>query len=485
MKTMRTLKNYEHFSKEYRTNESTKLNENIFSDFFKKVGIFFKSFFGKHAWVYYALYLQKKGKLPKGIDFICPPTYAKSSKLPSDKEIEEFENQDEDIDNVSIVPNSNVNKEKLETNDDIVDDIIDEEEVKELEIVKEKLTNFYLNEKTDVDDFTSLDHPESSVRNVDVEELKHKVIKLYNMNTLRANRHKEAKYDPKSEFIRKKTHALFIWGAPGIGKTEILHQVAKELDIAVIEWHLSQIEPTDFRGIPKIENIEGSDKLSDERTVWKLPTIFPTSNGENGKGGIMFFDEMNRAPSMVLGASLSLALNGRHGGYVLPSHWIVIAAGNRAADFTTGDLTDDTILWNRFQHINFSPKPSDWLGYAKNVKSINPKLLLFIEKNPEYYHRLSILNQTPNWTSPRTWEMASEEDYFERGFDWKNKLPYNEVMEIYEDFVGYDTAKAFVKFLKELDEKERLEAEKKRTESGKTGREPFNDLEEINNKKQK
>ena len=484
---MKTLKNYDHFSKEYRANESVKINENVFSDIFTKVISFFKRKFGKHAWIYYALYLQKKGKLPKGIELICPPAYASISDIPSDKEIEDSNIQSDDVENVDNVEdekeneipgiknsdtNVNVNQEEEKVND----------EIEELETVKEKLINIFLNESVldDNEEFVSLDHPDPTVRNEDVAELKNEVKRLYNMNALRAGRH-QAEGENGTEYSRRKTNAIFIWGAPGIGKTEILHQVARDLEIAVIEWHLSQIEPTDFRGVPKIENIMGSDNPSDERTVWKLPSIFPTSNGENGKGGIMFFDEMNRAPQMVLDASLSLALSGKHGTYELPQYWIVIAAGNRGSDLSTGDLTEDKILWNRFQHINFSPKPSDWIGYAKNIKSINPKLVQFIKENPEYYHRLKTVSQAPNWTSPRSWEMASEEDYFERGFDWKNRLSYNEVKDIYEDFVGYASATAFVNWLQKIDEKER-EEERKKDKEGKF-KKGGDDIENDNYKK--
>ena len=469
---MKTLKNYDHFSKEYRENESVKINENVFSDILNKVVGFFKQHFGKHAWVYYALYLQKNGKLPRGIEFICPTAYASTSDLPSDKEIEEsgVETELETVEDEKTeeIPGLKGSDETPGNNDE--EEKVVNDEIEELEKVKESLKNLYLNEGVldDNEDFVGLDHPDPTVRNEDVAELKHEVIKLYNMNSLRAGRH-QAEGDKGTEYVRRKTNAIFIWGAPGIGKTEILHQVARELEIAVIEWHLSQIEPTDFRGIPRIENVMGTDDPKDERTVWKLPTIFPTSDGKNGKGGIMFFDEMNRAPQMVLDASLSLALSGKHGSYELPPHWIVIAAGNRGSDLSSGDLTEDKILWNRFQHINFSPKPSDWIGYAKNIKSINPKLIQFIKENPEYYHRLKTVDQAPNWTSPRTWEMASEEDYFERGFDWKNRLSYEEVKDIYEDFVGYASAVAFVNFLKKLDEKER-EEERKKNPEGKSKR---------------
>ena len=300
------------------------------------------------------------------------------------------------------------------------------------------------------------------MRDVDVDGLIEKIELIYNINALRASRHGKDNYDPKSKFVRKRNHAVFIWGAPGIGKTEILHQVADKLDVAVLEWHLATIEPTDFRGVPEIDMMPGGKGTEDERTYSRLPSLFPTSDGENGKGGIMFFDELNRAPEMVLSASLSLALSGKHGEYSLPPRWIVIAAGNRPEDIQ-GRLVDDPILWNRFGHINYVPKIEDWIRYAKNQEHFNPDLFEFFEKYGTYYHQLSPDSAgAPNWPSPRTWEMASEEEYFERGENWKNWIPYTEMMEIYEDLVGYNAAKKFIDFVKEQDEKRRKEKEAKR-----------------------
>lgn len=253
---------------------------------------------------------------------------------------------------------------------------------------------------------------------------------------------------------RTKNHALYIWGAPGIGKTEILHQVANKLSIVVQEWHLSQIEPTDFRGVPKVENVIGSNDPADERTVTKLPAIFPTSDGPfpdlgiNSKGGIMFFDEINRAPKMVLSAALSLCLNGKIGNYELPPHWIVVAAGNRPEDL--GGMITTSIepaLSNRFAHVNYSPSLGSWINWALTKKHINPDIIAFLTWDKGYFHKLDPDNETPNWPSPRTWDLASEEEYFARGKNWKNKLPLKRIQSIYQKWVGGEAAIKFKEYL--------------------------------------
>ena len=439
---MKLVKNYDSFSEDY------KLNENLFGQVWGAIANYFKRYFGMHAWIYYALYLQKKGQLPAHqFELICPPAYLNKNELPQDNEIsQELKDRFE---------KEYSKKDENEDEEDVAADAANTE-------LKEGLS-------ADSSDYITLSHADPEMEDVNVKQLKDIIIQVYQMNALRAKKHGEEKYSPKSQYVRKKTHAVFIWGAPGIGKTEILHQVAKELEVAVEEWHLATIEPTDFRGVPKVENIMNSNDPKDERSVSKLPALFPTSDGKNGKGGIMFFDELNRAPEMVLGASLSLALSGRHGQYELPPHWIVIAAGNRPDDIP-GRLIDDKILWNRFHHLNYKPEVEEWAEYSKTLPYMNPDLIEFLSKKDksgrniygEYYHQLSPEKPNPNWPSPRTWEMASEEEYFERGEDWNNRLSRDEIKDIYEDLVGYKAASAFADFAEQQETKRAKEREERR-----------------------
>ena len=448
---MKIVKNYNDFSNGYR------LNENLLKNLWDKVVNYFNRNFGKNAWVYYAMYLQEKGELVNKksnkvmVEIIVPPSYLenikKGLKGVSGDNIEsemkgkfkdhEKVQSEEDIENKDIA-----NKLKSKVMKSNFSD-------KEKEMSDEEL------EKAVDEAYAPLTWPlepgetEEVVRNVDVGKLKKRIERVYKMNLLRAERHKKDNYSEDSKFIRKKTHALFIWGAPGVGKTEILHQVAKAFDLVVQEWHLSQIEPTDFRGVPKIENIKGTDDPKDERTVSKLPAIFPTSDGLNGNGGIMFFDELNRAPEMVLSASLSLALSGKHGEYELPPRWIVIAAGNRPSDLQTSQqLTDDPILWNRFGHVNYAPAVEDWVEWALGQPQINPDLVAFLQFHKQFFHRYDPESKRANWPSPRMWAMASEKEFFLRKESWNNKLSEKAIKDCYTDAVGLDAAIDFVEYLK-------------------------------------
>lgn len=419
------IKKYDNFS------EENQLNENLLKNLWGEVQDYFRRHFGQDSWVYYAMYLQKNNKLDSSkVELICPPSYldgVKGSKIPTVEDIE---------------------KDMKSRFNEIGDKIKNDEDEEEFEskVNEETIT---LDWPMDKSDEPVVGGKQEVMRNVDAKKLAERIERVYKMNLLRAGRHQKDEYKEDSKWERKKTHALFIWGAPGIGKTEILHQVAKKLDIFVQEWHLSQIEPTDFRGVPRAEKIGNKHgNWRDERTVSKLPSIFPTSDG-NGKGGIMFFDELNRADQLVLSASLALALSGKHGDYRLPPRWIVLAAGNRPSDLSDPSMVvDDSILWNRFAHINYSPTVDAWAKWATDQKQINPDLIAFLMFHKHMFHRKDSESKTPAYPTPRTWEMASIREYFKRNENWDNKLSNQEISKIYQGYVGLKAAADFVSYLK-------------------------------------
>ena len=254
--------------------------------------------------------------------------------------------------------------------------------------------------------------------------------------------------NPKGDQVEGKLTSTFIWGAPGIGKTQIIQQVAKYLDIELIIFHLSLIEPTDFRGLPFVVDKEMTDedgkKIMTKRSDNAVPLIFPTNNGDNGKGGILFLDELNLANPYVLKAAMPLAQDGEFNGYKLPSKWIIIAAGNRLEDVK--DMRPTPIkgaLANRFRHMNFVPTVKEWSVWAKNKSYIDKNLIAFFSWNKEYFHYLDT-KTVEVWASPRTWTEASEEIYDKYG-NWN--IPRREMHRNYYEVVGPVASQEFMNYL--------------------------------------
>ena len=151
----------------------------------------------------------------------------------------------------------------------------------------------------------------------------------------------------------KHNRPLFLWGPPGIGKSEIIHQIGSEIDAHVIDIRLSLWEPTDIKGIPYFDS--NSNKM-----VWAPPTELPDEvMAAKYKKIILFLDEMNSAAPAVQAAAYQLVLNRRVGTYKLPDNVLIVAAGNREADKGV-TYRMPAPLSNRFLHLEMRVDFDDW-----------------------------------------------------------------------------------------------------------------------------
>ena len=187
--------------------------------------------------------------------------------------------------------------------------------------------------------------------------------------------------------------STMIWGAPGIGKSSIVAQVAREHKIDFVDVRLSQLAPTDLRGLP-VAN-EGISK-------WYPPEFLPWK----GKG-ILFMDELNMAPPALQGVAQQLILDRRVGSYVVPEHWFVWAAGNRKED-RAAVFDMPTPLANRFLHLAVAADFDSFKVYALE-KKVHEQIIAFLSFRSTLLHKLD--PQQPAWCSPRSWVMASELHY--------------------------------------------------------------------------
>jgi hypothetical protein len=184
--------------------------------------------------------------------------------------------------------------------------------------------------------------------------------------------------------------STMIWGPPGIGKSSIVAQIAKKYKIDFVDVRLSQLAPTDLRGLPVAE--EGISK-------WYPPEFLPRC----GKG-ILFLDELNMAPPAMQGVAQQLILDRRVGSYIVPEDWHIWAAGNRKEDrATVFDMPAP--LANRFLHLEVEPDFDSFKAYAIATK-LHEQIIAFLSFRPSLLHKLD--PHQPAWPSPRSWVMASQ-----------------------------------------------------------------------------
>ncbi len=184
---------------------------------------------------------------------------------------------------------------------------------------------------------------------------------------------------------------LHIWGPCGVGKSQIVGQVASDLDYNFLDVRAVQLDPVDLRGLPRIAS---------DQTEWVPPKFLPTT----GKG-ILFLDELTSAPQMTQAGCYQLVLDRKLGEYVLPEGWVVIAAGNPASERGV-HFAMPRPLRNRFVHLELEADLDDWSKWAVKAH-IRPEIIAFLRFKPELLHAADTTADANAWPTPRSWEMAS------------------------------------------------------------------------------
>ena len=185
-------------------------------------------------------------------------------------------------------------------------------------------------------------------------------------------------------------HSVFLWGAPGIGKSSIVHKVAKDNGLDLIDLRISQLAPTDIRGLPHVE--DGMAKFAP-------PSYLP----HTGKG-ILFVDEFNMASPSMMGIAQQLILDRQVGDYKVPDGWYIVAAGNRVEDRAAVSQMPAPVA-NRFIHFYVDPDLGSWKEYAI-ATDIDEQVISFLNFRPQLLFNFNKSAQA--WPSPRSWQFASD-----------------------------------------------------------------------------
>jgi midasin (ATPase involved in ribosome maturation) len=212
--------------------------------------------------------------------------------------------------------------------------------------------------------------------------------------------------------------APFIWGSPGIGKSEIIKTVGERMGYHIEDIRLSQIDSIDLRGLPVKFYLEATDKEMDDfnkrnpEVIWAMPDFLVRARNarlNEGKPTLFFLDEMNSAMSSTQAAAFQLVLDKKIGCFKLDDKDRVFAAGNLEND---GGITTpmSTPLANRFTHYLLEVSAQEWLEWAVR-NDIHPFIISFIEANKSKLHQFNeetINSDEKPFPSPRSWTKFSK-----------------------------------------------------------------------------
>jgi len=252
-----------------------------------------------------------------------------------------------------------------------------------------------------------------------------------------------------TEYLRsiidyKEAPAIFIWGPPGVGKSDVVRDVARFArangliktlvgigkndsgEIGFIDLRLALMDPSDLRGIPVPK---------DGKAFWLPPSALPTEGG-----GILLLDEFNHAPPLVQSSAYQLVLDRKLGEYQLPPDWRIIAAGNKT-EHGGNTYKMPMPLRNRFVHIDFDVNVDDWREWAV-LNEIHSDVVEFISFRPDLLFQFDPKRNENAFPTPRSWEFASRQFKNERKFS-------QEIMnQIIDGTVGVAAATEFRAYIK-------------------------------------
>jgi hypothetical protein len=189
---------------------------------------------------------------------------------------------------------------------------------------------------------------------------------------------------------------VFIWGAPGIGKSDIVKQLGDESNREVIDVRLSLWEPTDIKGIPYYNSDMGT-------MTWAPPSELPTDPESTA---ILFLDELNSAAPATQAAAYQLILNRRVGTYKLPAGVSIVAAGNRETDKGV-TYRMPAPLANRFLHLELKTSFDDWLQWATN-NMVHEQVVGYLGFAKQDLYDFDPRSGSRSFATPRSWSFVSE-----------------------------------------------------------------------------
>jgi len=193
----------------------------------------------------------------------------------------------------------------------------------------------------------------------------------------------------------------FIYGPPGVGKSDVIRQIAKQHKLKVIDLRLSQCDPVDMLGFPTHDG---------KRMGYAPPQHFPLEGldtpPDGYNGWLLFLDEFSSAPLAVQAAAYKLIQDKQVGLHALHSKCAVVAAGNEEQD---GGIVNrqSTPMQSRLIHLPITVAAEPWLQWATE-NDLDHRVISYVESHPDELHKFDPNHDDKTFACPRTWHFASK-----------------------------------------------------------------------------
>ena len=202
---------------------------------------------------------------------------------------------------------------------------------------------------------------------------------------------------------------VFLIGAPGIGKTAIMEQIAQELNVGLVSYSMTHHTRQSALGLPFIEKEEfdGVEYNVSEYTMSEIIAAVYKMKKETGhQEGILFLDEINCVSETLAPSMLQFLQYKIFGTHQIPSGWIVVTAGN-PPEYNKSVRDYDIVTWDRLKRVDVEPDYEVWKEYAYK-KGIHGSILTFLDIKKQFFYVVETTVDRKSFVTARGWEDLSE-----------------------------------------------------------------------------
>ena len=244
------------------------------------------------------------------------------------------------------------------------------------------------------------------------------------------------------EIPTSKQRPIFLIGAPGIGKTQIMEQIARECQVGLVSYTITHHTRQSAIGLPFIskENYNGREYSVTEYTMSEIvASVYKKMEKTGLKEGILFIDEINCVSETLAPAMLQFLQYKTFGNHEIPEGWIIVAAGN-PPEYNKSVREFDVVTMDRVKKIEIHPEFSVWKEYAYK-EGIHGAVISYLTAKPNYFYQMEMTVDGMNFATPRGWEDLSKIIYvyekLGKEIDREVVQQYIQYPKIAKDFANY------------------------------------------------
>ncbi len=212
------------------------------------------------------------------------------------------------------------------------------------------------------------------------------------------------------EYVIPRVHQrpVLLLGAPGIGKTQIMEQAARECKVALVAYTITHHTRQSAIGLPFISKKEygGKEYSATEYTMSEIVASIYDRMRETGlTEGILFIDEINCVSETLAPAMLQFLQCKTFGNHEIPEGWVIVAAGN-PPEYNKSVRDFDVVTLDRVKKIMVEPDYRIWKEYAYK-ENIHPAILSYLELRSNCFYKMETTIDGRQFATPRGWEDLS------------------------------------------------------------------------------